>query len=338
MVIYTRILYNDVMKRVSLFSTLLLCLMVGGFSVLAVGTIDINSASLSELDQITSVGPAIAQRIIDARPFTSVDDLLRVNGIGEKTLQKIKDQGLAYVQNGQVAPAPNSKPETPAPIVQAKPEPAPVLLPQIVYSTGIIINEVLPAPEGSDEENEYVEIYNAGATNIDISGWKLQDIQGTSKTYVFLQNTIIASNGYLVLKRPQTNIILNNDEDGLNLLWPDGKITDSISFTKAPSNQSYNKTAGEWQWSTTQTPGTKNTITGIIKIAKATKKSTTALPNNQKTDNKYLSAISQSPNLNSQNSSSNPWLLFLVVLISAIILGAIVLILKLKLVKKDILN
>ena len=60
--------------------------------------IDINTASLEELDKIYGVGPTIAQRIIETRPFTSVDDLIRVKGIGEKTLQKIKEQGLACVK------------------------------------------------------------------------------------------------------------------------------------------------------------------------------------------------------------------------------------------------
>ena len=55
--------------------------------------IDINSATLEQLDQMTGIGPVMAQRIIDARPFSSVDDLLKVKGIGAKTLQKIKRDG-----------------------------------------------------------------------------------------------------------------------------------------------------------------------------------------------------------------------------------------------------
>jgi competence ComEA-like helix-hairpin-helix protein len=62
------------------------------------GQIDINSASAEELNQITQVGPATAEAIINSRPFNSIDGLLEVSGIGEKKLEKIKEEGLACVE------------------------------------------------------------------------------------------------------------------------------------------------------------------------------------------------------------------------------------------------
>ena len=56
--------------------------------------VDINSASFSELDAVPYVTPAAARGIISHRPFLRVDDLIRVSGIGEKTLEKIR----AYVK------------------------------------------------------------------------------------------------------------------------------------------------------------------------------------------------------------------------------------------------
>jgi competence ComEA-like helix-hairpin-helix protein len=65
--------------------------------------IDLNSASIDELDNLTGIGMVIAQNIINSRPFNSVDDLISVNRIGNKTLEKIKLQGLACVDETNIS-------------------------------------------------------------------------------------------------------------------------------------------------------------------------------------------------------------------------------------------
>ena len=60
----------------------------------AVQIVRINSAGVSELQQLPGIGPALAQRIVETRKggrFTSADDLLRVPGIGKAKLAKLRD-------------------------------------------------------------------------------------------------------------------------------------------------------------------------------------------------------------------------------------------------------
>jgi competence protein ComEC len=52
--------------------------------------INVNTATQAELEALPGVGPVIARRIIEDRPYRSVDELDRVKGIGEKRLEEIR--------------------------------------------------------------------------------------------------------------------------------------------------------------------------------------------------------------------------------------------------------
>jgi len=277
--------------------------------------IDINTAPSEELEKIIGIGPVLAQRTIEARPFNSLDDLIKVKGIGEITLQKIKDQGLAWA-GPQEELEPNPEPEP-----EPESEPDKKTTP-ITYPTGIVFNEILPSPEGADAENEWLELKNTNNQEVDISDWKIQDTIGSTKTYIFPEGTKIKTQGYLVLTRPVSKITLNNTGDGLNLTNPNGKIVDSVDFGKAFLNQSYSKTSSGWAWNSNLTPGTKNIVPkekpSLAKASGDEKKSETG---SLSTSEEKTADI----NLSTQKSKPPVWLIASIV---AIVSGIAILIVK----------
>jgi len=64
----------------------------------AAADLEINAATQAQLESLPGIGPALAQRILDARaesPFESWADLRRrVHGIGAKLARKLSDLGL----------------------------------------------------------------------------------------------------------------------------------------------------------------------------------------------------------------------------------------------------
>jgi competence protein ComEC len=59
--------------------------------------VDINSAPIEQLQEIIHIGPARAEELIQLRPFHTIDDLSRINGIGPARIQDIKNQKLACI-------------------------------------------------------------------------------------------------------------------------------------------------------------------------------------------------------------------------------------------------
>jgi competence protein ComEA len=59
---------------------------VGGAS----GKLDVNTASSAELLRVPGIGPVLAQRIVDGRPYASADELRKVKGIGPKIYERIR--------------------------------------------------------------------------------------------------------------------------------------------------------------------------------------------------------------------------------------------------------
>lgn len=193
------------------------------------GQININTASAEDLDKITQIGPVTALKIISARPFYSLNDLLRVNGIGEETLQKITIQGCAYVENMPIVSGGGGAGNTP-----------------IAYPK-ILISEVQIYPIGQ----RFVELYNPNNTDVDLTNWYLQrkdsnDISWNSfVSSAKFSGKIIPGNGYFLISRADSTAdILFSDmtlapNNSLALKSPDEKIVDQVAWSQIADNLSW---------------------------------------------------------------------------------------------------
>lgn len=121
----------------------------------------------------------------------------------------------------------------------------------------IFISEFLPNPDGRDAEGEFIEIFNFYDRPVNLADWQLTD---GVKTFTFDQ-TIIKPGQYLAFFRPQTKIALNNDEDEIKLIAPNGEIADLVSYEGAKEGQSFVLDENFiWRQSATPSPGEINIL------------------------------------------------------------------------------
>jgi len=130
-----------------------------------------------------------------------------------------------------------------------------------VYTDKIIINEILPRPATSLAD-EFIELYNSGSLDIDLSGWQIDDVAGSgSSPYTIPGGTIITANSYLLFYNFTTKISLNDSGDWARLIDPNGDIKSTVTYGKSKRGQSYASFSGNWQWTTTLTPNASNILT-----------------------------------------------------------------------------
>jgi len=136
------------------------------------------------------------------------------------------------------------------------------------YST-IRINEFLPVP--SFGQREFIELYNTGASTMDLSGLRIDDAlnKGASPKKIKKGSTI-GPKGFLLIKG---SFGLDNKGDTVNLIDPENNVIDSHTYSKNPGK---NKSIGRspdggavWNVFPIPTPGASNAgIENIPPIAR----------------------------------------------------------------------
>lgn len=129
----------------------------------------------------------------------------------------------------------------------------------------ICLNEILPNPKGDEKTGEFVEIYNAEDSIIDLAGWTLKD---SSKTkYTFPTDAKIEPGKYSVIYRTDFKFAMNNSgHETIYLLDKSGKTASLVSYNGAKENVSYNFDGAFWHWSRFLTPKKENRFNHAPKV------------------------------------------------------------------------
>jgi hypothetical protein len=141
--------------------------------------------------------------------------------------------------------------------------PSPIEEPKI-YSTDLILNELLPYP--ATGQDEFIEIYNPADKNVSLESWILHDASKTGK-YIFPEGALIQAQNYLVVYKKDFKFALNNSgSESVTLLDPNEKIVSTITYESAKENISYNFDGTTWRWSKFLTPGAENIFNNLPQI------------------------------------------------------------------------
>ena len=130
------------------------------------------------------------------------------------------------------------------------------------FSNDIYISEILPNPDGDDTKLEFIEIYNSGQREVNLTGWNLSN-EDDKKVNLekIATSTIIKADEYLALYRPQVKIVLHNDQGEVKLSQPlADQPVQTVKYKNVKEGWSYNNANADWIWSETPTPGAANVI------------------------------------------------------------------------------
>ena len=128
----------------------------------------------------------------------------------------------------------------------------------------VVINELLVNPTGTDSGQEWVELYNPGATDVTLTGWMFQRGKSSStpmKTrHTFGASAVIPAGGYYILgdtalTSPAPDEVTttaatldlgngNSNADAVQLLDCDGELIDVIVYGASPNSDGWTDESG----------------------------------------------------------------------------------------------
>ncbi len=163
-----------------------------------------------------------------------------------------------------------------------------------------LINELLPNPAepASDDEDEFIELYNPNNAAFDLTGFRLQVGTTTLHTYTFPEGTNLPPKSFTAFYSIDTNLALSNSGGQARLLDPLGNIISQTDvYDTAKEGKAWALANGKWYWTTSPTPDAANIINQPM--------TTKALSVGSTTSKKAASKSSAKPKVKAASASNN---------------------------------
>lgn len=123
----------------------------------------------------------------------------------------------------------------------------------------IEVSELLPDPvsPAQDSSNEFIELYNPSAQDVNLEGYSIQAGADFRYHYTF-ESRVIPAGGYIVLYSSETGISLSNSGTSVRILDPNGNTISNVTYHESKPGQAWANISGVWQWTAIPTPGAVN--------------------------------------------------------------------------------
>jgi hypothetical protein len=141
------------------------------------------------------------------------------------------------------------------------------------------VTELLPNPASpqTDEQHEYIELYNPNDTAFNLKGYTLETGETTVHSFTFTSDTLLEPRAHQAFYAAVTRLPLSNTAGQARLLDAMSVVlsqTERYEGADAGVAWALDQADGTWKWSTTPTPAMANAIVVPVVAAKAAKAAT----------------------------------------------------------------
>ncbi|MDN5275494.1 MAG: hypothetical protein JWN33_143 [Candidatus Saccharibacteria bacterium] len=126
-------------------------------------------------------------------------------------------------------------------------------------SAPLKVTELLANKDGTDANNEFIEIYNSSDQMVELDNYLLQLGTAFDKSYHFPSGAVIGPHGYYVLSNADVPYSLLNTSSQVRLVTIDGQeVARSDPYVDPKEDEAWALIDGQWQYTNQPTPGLPN--------------------------------------------------------------------------------